>query len=129
MKKLIAVSIIFLLMIAGSIWEIVYSTNVYNEIYDGLIEVQKSMDRYEDVYNEETVKLTHDTVDLWEKNKELLFCFGNHNVLRTVDEKLESLKAMVNINYTDDAKIMVAVSISLIKAIQNDSVPNATNLF
>ena len=129
MKKLVIISIIFALMLAGGIWEIFYTTKVYSEIYDGLTKVQKSMDEHEDVYNEETLRLTHDAIEIWEKNKELLFCFGNHNVLRTVDEKLESLKAMVNINYTDDAKIMVAVSLSLIEAIQNDTVPNATNLF
>lgn len=73
--------------------------------------------------------LTEQAVGIWEKNKEILFCFGNHNVLRMVDEKLESLKAMVQINYTDDAKVLVAVSLSLVEAIQNDTVPNATNLF
>ncbi len=129
MKKLIIISIIFVLMIAGSLWEIFYTTSVYDKLYDGLIEVQNSMDRHEDVYNEETISLTRKTVDVWEKNKEVLFCLGNHNVLRTVDEKLESLKAMVNINYTDDAKVIVCVSLSLIKAIQNDTVPNFTNLF
>ncbi len=129
MKKLIIISIIFVLMIAGSLWEIFYTTSVYDKIYDGLIEVQNSMDRHEDVYNEETISLTRETVEIWEKNKEILFCLGNHNVLRTVDEKLESLKAMVNINYTDDAKVIVCVSLSLIKAIQNDTVPNFTNLF
>ncbi len=129
MKKLIIISIIFVLMIVGSLWEIFYTTSVYDKIYDGLIEVQNSMDRHEDVYNEETISLTRKTVEIWEKNKEILFCLGNHNVLRTVDEKLESLKAMVNINYTDDAKVIVCVSLSLIKAIQNDTVPNFTNLF
>lgn len=129
MKKLIIISIIFALMLGGAIWEIFYTTNVYSDIYDGLIAVQKSMDEHEDVYNEETLRLTDEVVDIWEKNKEILFCFGNHNVLRMIDEKLESLKAMVNINYTDDAKIMVAVSIGLIEAVQNDTVPNATNLF
>ncbi len=129
MKKLIIISIIFVLMIAGSLWEIFYTTSVYDKIYDGLIEVQNSMDRHEDVYNEETISLTRKTVEIWEENKEILFCLGNHNVLRTVDEKLESLKAMVNINYTDDAKVIVCVSLSLIKAIQNDTVPTFTNLF
>ncbi len=129
MKKLIVISIIFVLMIGGALWEIFYTTSTYNKIYDGLIEVQKSMDRHEDVYNEETLELTRKTVGIWEQNKEILFCLGNHNVLRTVDEKLESLKAMVNINYTDDAKVMVSISLELIKAIQNDCVPNMTNLF
>ena len=129
MKKLIIISIIFALMLGGGIWEIVYTTHVYGDIYDGLIKVQKSIDEHEDVKNEETVRLTHEAVDIWEKNKEVLFCFGNHNILRTVDEKLESLRAMVDINYTDDAKIMLAVSLSLIEAIQNDNVPNATNMF
>lgn len=129
MKKLIVISIIFALTIGGALWEIFYTTSVYSKIYDGLLEVQDSMDRHEDVYNEETLTLTHQTVEIWEKNKEILFCLGNHNVLRTVDEKLQSLKAMVNINYTDDAKVMVCVTLNLIKAIQNDNVPNMTNLF
>lgn len=129
MKKLIVISIIFALTLGGSIAEIFYTTHVYSDIYDGLIKVQESIDRHEDVYNEETVSLTEEAVGIWNKNKEWLFCLGNHNVLRTVDEKLQSLKAMVNINYTDDAKVMLQVSLSLIKAIQNDTVPNITNLF
>lgn len=129
MKKLIIVSIIFAIMIGGAIWEIIYATNVYTDIYDGLIKIEESMDRHEDVLNEETVTLTHETVDIWERNKEVLFCFGNHNVLRLVDEKLVSLKAMVDINYTDDAKVNLKVCLSLIEAIQNDAVPNLTNLF
>ncbi len=129
MKKLIVISIVFAAMIGCSLWEIFFTTSVYTDIYDGLTEVQQSMDRHEDVFNEETVALTKKAVGIWEKNKEILFCFGNHNVLRMVDEKLESLKAMVNINYTDDAKVNVCISLSLIEAIRNDTVPNLTNMF
>lgn len=129
MKKLIIISIVFALAIGMGVFETLYTFDVYSDIYDGLTKVQQSIDKHEDVYNDETVKLIDDTVDIWEKNKEILFCLGNHNVLRTVDEKLSSLKAMININYTDDAKVMVEVTLGLIDAIRNDTVPNPTNLF
>ena len=129
MKKLIAISIIFALVLGGAIAEIVFTTKVYDDIYDGLIEIRSSMEKHEDVLNPETQSLTEQTVDIWNKNKEWLFCFGNHNVLRTVDEKLVSLKAMVDINYTDDAKVMLKVCLSLVDAIRNDTVPNLTNMF
>lgn len=129
MKKLIIISIIFTVVLGGAIAEIFYTTAVYDKLYDGLIEVRGSVERHEDVYNEETVRLTDDAVKIWEDNKEWLFCLGNHNVLRTVDEKLVSLKAMVHINYTDDAKVMLEVSLNLVDAIRNDTVPNLTNMF
>ncbi|MBR2967350.1 MAG: DUF4363 family protein [Clostridia bacterium] len=129
MKKLIIISIVFALVIGAGVFETLYTFDVYSDIYDGLTKVQQSIDKHEDVYNEETVKLIDDTVDIWEKNKEILFCLGNHNVLRTVDEKLSSLKVMININYTDDAKVMIEVTLGLIDAIRNDAVPNPTNLF
>lgn len=128
-KKLIIISIIFAVTIAAGVWEIIYSTSVYKDIHDTLILAEKSAETHEEVYNEETIKLTDHAVEIWDKNKEILFCLGNHNVLRTVDEKLQSLKAMVHINYTDDAKVNFKISIGLIEAIQNDSVPNITNLF
>ncbi|MBR2970543.1 MAG: DUF4363 family protein [Clostridia bacterium] len=128
MKKVIVISIIFAVILGAGIAEVLYTTRVYSDIYDGLIAVQNSIDRHEDVYNDETVTLMHETADIWERNKEVLFCLGNHNILRNVDEKLSSLKAMIDINYTDDAKVMVQTALGLIEAIQNDSVPNLTNL-
>ncbi len=129
MKKLIIVSVIFALMIGGAVWEILYTSSVYEQIYRGLSAVEESIDKHEDVLNEETVALTDEAVEIWEKNKNTLFCLGNHNVLRTVDEKLVSLKAMVHINYTDDAKVMLQVALELVDAIRNDAVPDITNLF
>lgn len=115
-------------MIGGAIWEILYTTKVYEEIHSELVAVQESFSRHEDVYNEESLALTNEVYETWQKSKETLFCLGNHNVLRTIDEKIVSLKAMVDTNYTDDAKIMLEVTLELIEAIQNDAVPNATNL-
>lgn len=129
MKKLIIISIVFALVIGAGVFETLYTSAVYNDIYDGLTKVEQSIEKHEDAYNAETVKLIDETVDIWEKNKEIFFCLGNHNVLRAVDEKLSSLKAMININYTDDAKVAIEVALGLIEAIRNDAVPNLTNLF
>lgn len=129
MKKVVVIGIIFSITIACSIGEVVYTTSVYEEIYDGLISVRQSMDGKEDVKNDETIELVSKVIKVWQDNKEILFCLGNHNVLRNVDEKLVSLQAMTDINYTDDAKVALEIAISLIEAIQNDAVPNLTNLF
>ncbi len=129
MKKLIVISVIVALLIGGSIWEIAYTTRVYTEIYDGLKLVEESFERHEDVRNTESLWRMNEVYTTWENNKEVLFCLGNHNVLRAVDEKIVSLKAMVDTNYTDDAKIILQVTLSLVKAIQNDAVPNSTNMF
>lgn len=129
MKKVIVIGIIFSITIACSIGEVLYTTSVYEEIYDGLISVRQSMDGKEDVKNDETTELVSKVTKVWKDNKEILFCLGNHNVLRNVDEKLVSLQAMTDINYTDDAKVALEIAINLIEAIQNDAVPNLTNLF
>ncbi len=129
MKKVIVIGIIFSITIACSIGEVLYTTSVYEEIYDGLISVRQSMDGKEDIKNDETTELVSKVTKVWKDNKEILFCLGNHNVLRNVDEKLVSLQAMTDINYTDDAKVALEIAINLIEAIQNDAVPNLTNLF
>lgn len=128
-KKLIVISVIFAVLIGGSIWEIAYTTSTYKEIYDGLIKVEESFNLHEDVRNEQSLELMNAVYNKWINNKETLFCLGNHNILRMIDEKIVSLKAMVDTNYTDDAKIILQVTISLIKAVENDAVPNPTNMF
>lgn len=129
MKKLIAIAVIFALMIGGAIWEIEFTTRTYSDIYDGLLRLEDSFARHEDVKNEESVAIMNDVYSTWQESKEALFCLGNHNVLRMVDEKIVSLKSMVDTNYTDDARIILQVALSLVKAVQNDSVPNPTNMF
>lgn len=129
MKKLIVISVIFAILIGGAIWEILYTTSTYSRLYDGLLLVEESLYDSEDVKTERSLTLMNDVFDIWTKNKEALFCLGNHNILRAIDEKIVSLKAMVDTNYSDDARIMVKVTIALVKAVQNDAVPNPTNMF
>lgn len=129
MKKLVAIAAIFAVMIGAAIWEIVFTMNTYTEIYDGLLLLEESFSRHENVKNEESLAIMDDVYFKWEESKETLFCLGNHNVLRTVDEKIVSLKAMVDTDYTDDARIMLKVALSLVEAIRNDALPNSTNMF
>ena len=128
MKKLIVISVVFALMIAASIWEIVYTSDVYGYMLKELTAVEETMFLYESTDNDETRAHMDNVMDKWEGSKEILFCLGNHTILRAVDEKLVSLKTMVNIDYLDDAKVIVGNAISLVEAISNDAHPVLTNL-
>ena len=125
MKKLVIVCVIFALVIGMGIAETIYTYGVYDEIYVTLTEVKESIGAE---FGQDTLPLTQKAVKKWKDNKEILFCLGNHNVLRTVDEKLTSLGKMVEIDYVDDAKVNLDVCLSLIEAVRNDNVPNLTNM-
>lgn len=126
MKKLIIVCVIFVLMLGMGVAESVYTYGVYDDIYGSLCSVKESIGEQ---FGKETKPLTHEAVKKWKDNKEILFCLGNHNVLRTIDEKLTSLEKMVDIDYVDDAKVNLEVCLSLVEAVRNDNVPNPTNMF
>lgn len=129
MKKLIIASVIFAAMLSLAIWESAYSTKLYNDLYDGLEAVELSMELHEDnIANPDTAGKMEAVLTRWQNAKEVLFCLGNHNTLRAVDEKLVSLNRMVEINYADDAAVIIEVTKSLLRALDNDTQPVLTNI-
>jgi len=130
MKKLIVISIIFSAVVGLAVFEMVYSTRLYNDLHDGLIAVSNSIAENKDnLDNPETVKLMNDVMKRWRGSKELLFMLGNTTLLRSVDEHLIILEVMIQTNHPDDAPIAAATAKALIRAVLNDTHPVPSNLF
>lgn len=118
-------------MTGFAVWEIVFSTNLFKHIYSDLQTVEQSMEANEEtgLDNPQTIAEMDKVIKRWEKNKEILFCFGNTTLMRGVDEKLVALDTMIKKDHKDDAFVTLALAKSLIKAVMNDTHPVPTNLF
>lgn len=130
MKKTVIISVIFAVILGISILEMVYSTSFYRQLEEGLLELKQSIYlNDEDISVAETLSVMDSVAEKWKKGREIVFCFGNHNTLRALDEKIVSLEAMVKINYADDAKVMAETALNLVRAVLNDTHPVPSNLF
>jgi hypothetical protein len=130
MKKIIIISVIFFLVVTAATTETVYSTSLFRSIASDLEKIESSIYRNdENINNPETVELFESMDKKWQKAREILFCIGNHNVYRNLDEKLVSLGAMIEINYADDAKVMVSVIKNLVDGLSNETMPVWSNFF
>lgn len=130
MKKLIVISVIFAIMIGLGVWEMVFTAKLYGFIFDELCSVEEiTGDAPKQVDTEEILFHLDRISEKWTKNKGVLFCLGNHTVLRAVDEKLGVLDATCRSNDYTAAPAALRSAKNLVKAISNDAVPVPTNFF
>ncbi|MCL2675388.1 MAG: hypothetical protein FWE84_02200 [Firmicutes bacterium] len=130
MKKVIIISLVFAAVLGAGTWEIAYSTRLFTQLEDGLILVKQSIYASgEDIANAETLFAMDRVSEKWKKGREVVFCLGNHNAFRALDEKIISLEVMVKINHADDAKVMTETALNLVRAVMNDTHPVMSNLF
>lgn len=129
MKKLIIVLSIFVIMIGASVFEIIFTSNFFTNVHMRMHTVSESMDANRDnLANEDTVNKMEQVIEYWEKGKEVVLILGNHNVIRSVDEKLISLKNLIRLNEESDAKVMLEVAMNYIHDLIKDNYPSITNL-
>ncbi|MCL2821992.1 MAG: DUF4363 family protein [Firmicutes bacterium] len=129
MKRIIFVLTIFALVVSIGVFELHYSTSAYKQIYNGLEKVSISIDQNKgNLDNQETIELMESVLNRWNKSKNVLFMFGHTTLLRSIDERLVSLDVMIKTNHKDDAPVFAATTKALIRAVLNDTHPNATNL-
>lgn len=130
MKKMIIISIIFAMVLGAAIWEVVYSTTLFTQLEDGLLRVKENIYLSDDnIANAETLSAMDEVAEKWKKGREIVFCIGNHNTLRALDEKITSLEIMIKINHADDAKVTAETALNFVRAVLNDTHPVPSNLF
>ncbi len=130
MKKLVVISIAFAVMLGFAIWQMVFTVKLYNYLLEELYAVEElTGDAPQRVDTPEIIAHLDKVMDKWEKNKEVLFCLGNHTILRTVDEKLLIMDASFRNNDVPASPAALRSAISLVKAVSNDDLPVLTNLF
>ncbi|MBD5131554.1 MAG: DUF4363 family protein [Clostridiales bacterium] len=129
MKKVIVISVVFVLMVCAMIGEIVYVNKFYNGLQSELEIVAASIDEHEEhVDNPITVELCDKLVEKWEKGKSTLLMLQNHNTVRNLDDKILSLSAVVKSDNYNDAVIFARSAINYIDDVLLDSIPYLSNL-
>ena len=130
MKKVVVILIVFALMLGAMIGEIVYINKFYNGLQRDLEVVAQSIEKNEQhVDNAQTVALCDKLVKKWEKGKRLLLTMQNHNTVRNLDDKIVTLKYVVQSDNYNDAVILVNSAINYIDDVLLDSIPYLSNIF
>jgi len=128
-KKVVIISTIFAIILGVAVWEIVFTVKIHSSILNELYSIEDLVgDTPQRVDTQEIIVHADKLLDIWHKNKDTLVCFGNHTVIRNVDEKLQFLCATLKNNDTPAAPAALKTAISLVEAISNDSLPVITNL-
>lgn len=108
MRKVVVISIVFMLMLGAMIGEIVYVNKFYNSVQSDLRAISRSIERNSaNVSNDETVALCERLEKKWEGGKRVLLTLQNHNTVRNFDDKIVSLLAVVRSDNYNDAVIFV----------------------
>ena len=129
MKKIVVILVVFAVMVAAMVCEITYVNKFYNSLQVELEQVAVSIENNEEkVDNAETVELCEKLTRKWEKGKRLLLTIQNHNTVRNLDDKIISLKAVVQSDNYNDAVIFVYSAINYIDDVLLDSIPYLSNL-
>ncbi|MCH5160961.1 MAG: DUF4363 family protein [Clostridiales bacterium] len=129
MKKLVTILVVFAIVLAAMISEIVFVNSFYSGLQHDLERVSESILMHEEhVDNEETVELCKAVADKWEKGKKKLLLLQNHNTVRNFDDKIVSLYAVVKTDNFNDAVIFVQSAINYIDDVLLDSIPYLSNI-
>lgn len=121
--------VVFAVMVAAMVCEITYVNKFYNSLQVELEQIAVSIENNEEkVDNAETVELCEKLTRKWEKGKRLLLTIQNHNTVRNLDDKIISLKAVVQSDNYNDAVIFVYSAINYIDDVLLDSIPYLSNL-
>lgn len=129
MKKLVIILVVFAIVLAAMISEIVFVNSFYSGLQHDLERVSESILMHEEhVDNEETVELCKAVADKWEKGKKKLLLLQNHNTVRNFDDKIVSLYAVVKTDNFNDAVIFVQSAINYIDDVLLDSIPYLSNI-
>ena len=120
MKKFISIIVILAVMLGAGIAEITLSSGLFKELNAQLLEVNASLK-----VNEQNPA----NADTAAKSKKLALMFSNHSIMRSLDEKLVSLKSWIECGGYEDARALCEVSIELTEDLIDETYPVITNLF
>lgn len=148
MKKLIIALIVFLAMIGAAIFEIVYTTDTFDELAKlsaavneraaVCVEYKQAEERSGEDFPaaEQSKKAESDAKNsinelhgYWQKRRGGALILGNHTVVKSVEEKLASLLEQSNISAWEDASVTAAVLREYFYDLKDDNHLTLTNLF
>ncbi len=130
MKKLVIILAFFAVMMGFAIWEIVATTDFYENTVNILNEVEERFAEHPDALDgEECMATVRKLESHWNGGRNLVLMFGNHTVVRNADERITALCEFARLNEHSDAMVSLMQAKRYISDLKQDVVPNWANLF
>lgn len=129
MRKLIVILAAFAVLAVFMVLELVYTSRAYTEVQAALYELEQSVwDNKDEIDNPKTIALCEDLEEKWNSHKNFLYIVENHTLVRTLDDKIASLDAIIKSDNFNDATTYTSSALALIKEVLLDDVPHFINI-
>lgn len=130
MKKLIFICVVMALVLGGGVAETVLSARLFRGMNTELVALNESIIAHADeVDSPEIVERAEKILARWESKKDLVLLFNNHNIVRSLDDKLVSLSAYLGCGAYEDSRMYCESAIMLTADLIDETYPLFGNLF
>lgn len=130
MKKLIVISVMLALILGAAVWEIFFVKNFYSDFTDKLDVLQTLVDACDETIDNPEIKNKVDELkEFWEEHRDIMMLIGNHNIMRTIGDKVVSLSGTVQKDNVPDSFVNILSLKNYIREIKDDLIPIPSNVF
>lgn len=130
MKKLIVVSVMLALVLGLAIWEILFVRSFYSDFTDRLDSLQTLVAACDEkIENPEIERKVGELNDYWERHRDIMMLIANHNVMRTIGDKVVSLSGTVEKDNVPDTFVNILSLKNYIRELKDDLIPIPSNVF
>ena len=118
------------LVLCAAVSEIIFVKNFYSDFENKLEYLQTLVEACDETIDDpEIEQKVNELNDYWEEHKNIMMLIGNHNVMRTVGDKVVALKGTVRKDNVPDTYVTILTLDNYIKEIKDDLIPLASNVF
>lgn len=130
MKKLVTISIFLAIVLGLSVFELAVDTGRYTALTGKLEILTETLERNkDDLAAGEVASAYGEVLDEWEKADGLSMTMTNHNVIRTLGEKIAYLGAYIETDVYSDAYSTAKAIIKTVSDIKREKYPVLSNIF
>lgn len=153
MKKLIIASVAMALVIAAAAAEVIYTTKIFRSLEEcsrqavalaeTCVKYKQSAEREREEFGVESASVKEKSSEaeqaaeskiaeldaMWKRNKLCVMIFGNHAVVKNIDEKVASLAEQAKVKQWEDASVQASALNSYFFGLADDTHPLLGNLF
>lgn len=130
MKKLIVISVMLFLILGASVAEIIFVRNFYADFTRRLDYLETLVAECEDtIDNPEINSEVEELNAYWDDYRDIMMLIGNHNIMRTIGDKVVSLSGTVEKDNVPDTFVNILSLKNYIREIKDDLIPIPSNVF
>lgn len=130
MKKLIVISVMLFLILGASVAEIIFVRNFYADFTRRLDYIETLVAECEDtIDNPEINSEVEELNAYWDDHRDIMMLIGNHNIMRTIGDKVVSLSGTVEKDNVPDTFVNILSLKNYIREIKDDLIPIPSNVF